>query len=186
MSDPLSNAHLDKILNTADLIHSSQAIDRALNGLALELNREYLGKQVLVLVIMNGGLVTTGQLLPKLDFQLEVDYVHATRYGNNTRGSEVVWSAKPKQDLQDKHILLVDDIYDEGITLAEVIKFVDSQHPASLKTALLLNKAHDRKAEGARADYSALTVPDRYVFGFGMDYKGFLRNVPGIYAVADS
>ncbi|MFL0797929.1 MAG: hypoxanthine-guanine phosphoribosyltransferase [Cellvibrionaceae bacterium] len=178
--------HLNEVLDSSDIIHTSKAIQDSLSGVAAEINNYYELQDYLVLVVMNGGLVTAGQLLPKLTGCLTLDYMHATRYRDETHGEEISWFAKPHHSLSGRHVLIVDDIFDEGVTLAEVIKYVEGQGAANVKTALLLDKRHDRKAPDARADFVALTVPDRYVFGFGMDYKGYLRNLPSINAVSDA
>ncbi len=176
--------HINEVVETSEVIHSEEAIERALNGLAAKINRHYHNQHYMVLVVMNGGLVTAGQLLPKLTGSLSLDYIHATRYRNEIHGDELSWFAKPHHSLEGCHVLVLDDIFDEGVTLAEIIKFLEEQGAASVKTALLLNKIHDRKDPDARGDFVALTVPDRYVFGFGMDYKGYLRNHSSINAVS--
>jgi hypoxanthine phosphoribosyltransferase len=131
---------------------------------------------------MNGAMIPMGMLLPELDFPLQVDYLHATRYRNETSGGELQWLASPKINLKDRTVLLVDDIHDEGITLEHIKTYCQDQGAAQVYSAVLVNKVHDRK-NNTRADFIALEVPDRYVFGFGMDYKGMLRNASGIYAV---
>jgi hypoxanthine phosphoribosyltransferase len=135
---------------------------------------------------MNGGLLPTGLLLQRLPFPMKVDYLHATRYREKTVGSlELMWQRMPSESLSNRHVLIVDDILDEGHTLAEIIKYCQAQGPASLRSAVLAQKDHDR---GVRPplDYVGLRVPDRYVFGCGMDYKGYWRNLMGIYAVTDN
>ena len=116
---------------------------------------------------------------------LQYDYIHATRYAGKTRGGELNWVAESGISLEDRHVLIIDDINDEGLTLAAIVKHCKEKNPLSVKTVVLVDKQHDRK-QGAPADYVGLSVEDRYVFGYGMDYKGYLRNAPGIFAVKDS
>jgi hypoxanthine phosphoribosyltransferase len=133
---------------------------------------------------MNGGLVLTAALLARLHFALRVDYMHATRYRERTSGSDLHWKVEPSQDLAGKDVLVVDDILDEGYTLDAILAYCRRQSPASLRTAVLVRKMHSRGVSPA-VDFIGLEVPDRYVFGYGMDYKGYWRNAPGIYAVAE-
>jgi len=166
----------------ADLLHSAAAVERALERMAEEITAELADAEPVVLCVMIGGLVTAGRLLPKLRFPLEVDYIHATRYRGNTRGAGLQWLARPQIDLSGRTVLLVDDILDEGWTLAAIIDDCYGAGAERVQSAMLLEKQHDRKAD-VEADYVGLQVADRYVFGCGMDYKGYLRNADGIYAV---
>ena len=166
----------------ADCLFNKDEVLAAVKKLAQQLTEELADSNPIILAIMNGGLIPMGLLTPELDFPLQIDYLHATRYRDKTRGGELHWLASPNLELRDRTVLLVDDIHDEGITLQEITRFCQEAGARSVYSAVLVNKLHDRKND-TRADFHALEVPDRYVFGFGMDYKGMLRNVPGIYAV---
>jgi len=137
----------------------------------------------LLLCVMTGGLVTASELFIRLDFPLQLDYLHATRYQGGTRGSELQWITRPSQDLEGRTVLVVDDILDEGLTLAAILDYCREQGAAAVYSMVLVEKQHDRKASDLKADFVGLPVEDRYVFGYGMDYHGYLRNVRGIYAV---
>ncbi|MCY0966673.1 hypoxanthine-guanine phosphoribosyltransferase [Parathalassolituus penaei] len=184
MTEVPSAAELQVILKEADLLAGPEQIEAALQRLTVEI-RERLADQVpVVYCIMNGGLVMAGQLLPRLDFPLEVGYMHATRYrGETTGSSELQWQAPPSVPMEGRSVLILDDIFDEGYTLAAVVAACRAQGATEVMTAVLTNKIHDRKAPGFDVDFVGLEVEDRYVFGFGMDYRGFWRNAPGIYAV---
>ena len=171
-----------QILSDADCLFSSQEVDSALNKLAARINQQLKDQNPVILAVMNGGLIPCGMLLPKLDFPLQVDYIHATRYGENTSGGILNWIAKPTINLKNRTVLLVDDIHDEGTTLREIIKYCKEQEAQTVLSCVLVHKKHDRKTSPA-ADFTGLEVPDRYVFGYGMDYKTLLRNAEGIYAV---
>lgn len=177
-------AEAQAVMRDADCLHNAEVVEQALGRMATEINRDMAGGDVIVICVMNGGLVTAGALLPRLAFPLRVDYMHASRYRERTSGDELHWKVEPSQSLVGKDVLIVDDILDEGHTLDAILQFCQQLSPASVRAAVLVEKLHDR---GVRppVDYIGLTVPDRYVFGYGMDYKGYWRNAPGIFAVAD-
>jgi len=134
--------------------------------------------------VMNGGLIFSGQIIPRMNFLMSVDYVHATRYDNNTVGKELVWLREPSVDPAGRPVLILDDILDEGYTLSAIVKKYHTMGASSVLTAVLVTKKNTQKTE-FKVDFEGLSVPDRYVFGYGMDYKGYFRNIPGIYAVKD-
>ena len=173
------------IMASADCLFDQSAVEAALERMAQAINRDMAGSKAVVICVMNGGLVASGLILPKLNFPLHLDYLHASRYRERTSGDHLHWKVDPAQSLAGKDLLLIDDILDEGHTLDAIIKFCRAQAPTSVRAAVLVQKEHDR---GVRppVDYVGLSVPDRYVFGYGMDYKGYWRNAPGIYAVAES
>ncbi len=140
-------------------------------------------KNPLLLAVMTGGIVPAGCLLGRLDFPLRLDYLHATRYRGEVRGGEVHWLRRPNIPLRGRVVLVVDDILDEGITLTQILAYCREAGAAEVYSAVLVNKRHGRKPGIGEADFTGLEVADRYVFGYGMDYRGYLRNVRGIYAV---
>ena len=173
-----------KVFEESDCLYPQEAVVSAIETVAFEISQKLSEDMPVILTVMNGGLVFSGQLLPRLAFPLEIDYVHATRYGEQIVGKSLNWIAKPQIDLAGRSILIIDDILDEGNTLLEVIRFCQEQGAKDVYTAVLVDKQHDRKAQpGFKADFTGLDVEDRFIFGFGMDYKGFWRNAPGIYAV---
>lgn len=178
-------AELADVSLQAECLFDLASIATALDSMANQLNSQFVDKYPLVLAVMNGGLVAAGQLLPRLSFPLTLDYVHATRYRDTLSGGGINWLAKPATDMTGRHILLVDDIFDEGVTLKAIVDFCRNSGAASVTTAVLCEKLHARKVANFSIDYAAVSVPDRYVFGLGMDYKGFYRNAPGIFALAD-
>ena len=173
----------EQVRSEADCLFSKAEVTAAIAQLGKTISDELSQKNPIIIGIMNGALIPMGLLMPELDFSLQIDYLHATRYRNKTTGGELQWLASPKIPIQGRTVLLVDDIHDEGITLEAIKNFCLQQGADQVYTAVLVNKIHDRKSNGSSADFIALEVPDRYVFGFGMDYKGMLRNAPGIYAV---
>ncbi|MEJ2060813.1 MAG: hypoxanthine-guanine phosphoribosyltransferase [Gammaproteobacteria bacterium] len=177
-------AEAARVLDEADLLYSAQDVTRALDGLGQRITARLQDENPLILCVMTGGLVTAGRLLPRLLFPLQVDYLHASRYrGETSGGHQVHWLAMPTTPLEGRAVLLVDDILDEGYTLAAIQAYCRENGAASVSTAVLVEKHHDRRCADAEAEFIGLTVPDRYVFGCGMDYKEYWRNAPGIYAV---
>lgn len=176
---------MKQVMSKAECLFTLQEIDESLERLATRLDEDYHDKNPVLLCVMNGAVMTMGHLLPKLPFNLETDYIHATRYGDKTVGGELNWRAKPNIDLNQRHVLLVDDIYDHGVTLMALRDFCLQAGAISVKALVLTDKQHNNK-HGIQPEYIGLQLPDRYVFGFGMDYKGYLRNAPGIFAIKEN
>ncbi|MCC5856850.1 MAG: hypoxanthine-guanine phosphoribosyltransferase [Ectothiorhodospiraceae bacterium] len=172
-------------LAAADRLYDDRQVEAALDRMAEEITAELRDTLPVVLCVMVGALIPAGRLLPKLEFPLEVDYVHATRYRGETAGGELVWLARPRTALKGRTVLIIDDILDEGHTLQGIIQDCYARGASTVRTAVLVKKLHDRCVSGVSAEYVGLTTEDRYVFGSGMDYRDMLRNVPGIYAAAD-
>jgi hypoxanthine phosphoribosyltransferase len=169
----------------ADLIHDLAAIEHALDRIADALNTDLAGQRPIMLTVMNGGLLTAGALAPRLDVDVEFDFVHASRYRGELSGTALVWYARPRADMNGRIVLLVDDILDEGYTLKELEEYCYENGAEQVYVVVLAIKDHDRRVEACTAHYHGLMVPDRYVFGFGMDYRNRGRNLPGIYAVRE-
>ena len=144
---------------------------------------EILSKQFpLVLCVMGGATVFTGHLLPKLQFPLNFDYLQLTRYHNTTCGGKVNWKVFPQDNLDGRVVLVLDDILDEGVTLAAIRQRVMNSGAKAFYSAVLFDK-NIGKSRPLKADFVGLMLPNRYVFGFGMDIKGAWRNLPAIYAI---
>lgn len=174
----------NKVLSEADLLVSEADVESAIKRMAQEITSQLKETRPVLLCVMNGGLIFTGQLLTRLLFPLEVDYVHATRYGHKTNGATLQWTVRPQLNLKGRTVLLLDDILDEGVTLAAIADYCRQQGAADIFMAVLVEKLHLRKVSpGMRADFTGIEVGDRFLFGYGLDYKGYWRNAPGIYAV---
>ncbi|NTV11127.1 MAG: hypoxanthine-guanine phosphoribosyltransferase [Zoogloea sp.] len=173
-----------RALDEADCLCPPAAVDAALERMASDITDRMKDANPLVFAVMNGGLVLAGRLLPRLPFPLEVSYLHATRYGHQLQGTLLDWKVRPMQELRGRTVLLLDDILDEGHTLKAVREYLLEAGAAEVLSAVLVHKLHERKAEsGMRADFTGLDVEDRFLFGCGMDYHGYWRNAPGIYAL---
>lgn len=181
----LNQAALNAIRNRSDCLVTLEAANQGLATMATQMNQQLQDKNPIVLCTMIGGVITTGLLLPQLTIDLQVDYIHATRYGNNTVGYDLEWRAYPRLNLENRCVVIVDDILDGGLTLAEIEKHCKQVGASEVYTAVLVDKAAKRTAGGLlKADFTALNVEDRFLYGLGLDYKGYLRNAPGIFAVA--
>ena len=176
-------AEIKRIQAEADLIHSPEAVEAAIEKMGREITAVLSDKNPVILCLMIGGIIPTGKLLPLLNFPLQVEYIHATRYRGETRGGELYWIRKPTISLQDRHVLIVDDILDEGTTLMAMVKECKNSQAKTIRTAVLADKQLVKERNFKKADFTGVTVPDRYLFGYGMDYKEYLRNAPGIFAV---
>lgn len=175
-----------KLLDKAELIHDHAAVQAAVARVAGALNQRFLRADSpafpLVLGVMGGAVVFTGQLLPQLSFPLEYDYIHVTRYGDEEKGGKVAWKVIPRSDVQNRVVIVVDDILDEGDTLAHVKQRLLDMGAAEVVIAVFADKLIGR-AKPVKADYVGVTVPDKFVVGFGMDARGYWRNLPGVWAL---
>lgn len=173
-----------RVWQEADCLHDQSAVEAALDRMGREITEALAKRDPLVLCVMNGGLVAAGHLLTRLSFPLQVDYLHATRYRGDVEGAaELHWLVRPQLPLAGRTVLVIDDILDEGRTLAGILDYCRQHEAASVYSAVLVLKHHGRRDPRIQADFVGVEVDDHYVFGYGMDYKEYLRNAPGIYAV---
>lgn len=174
-----------EVYEKSSCLFTTKEVEAALDRLAINITAELEDKNPILLCVMIGGMVPMGNLLPRLDFPMEIDYVHATRYRGEITGGELHWKVKPSVSLKDRTVLVVDDILDGGVTLAGILDFVKQQQAKEVYSAVLVDKHHKRVENGLEnADFVGLEVDDHYIFGYGMDYNEYLRNAPGIFVVA--
>jgi hypoxanthine phosphoribosyltransferase len=171
-----------RILEAADLICSERDVSAALARMAAQINAALADANPLILPVMGGAVVFTGHLLPMLRFPLQFDYLHVTRYKGGTQGAQVQWKVQPHDNVRGRTVLVLDDILDEGNTLAAIRDRLLAEGAARFMSAVFADKAIGRP-KPVRADFVGIEVPDRYVFGFGMDINEYWRNLPAIYAV---
>ncbi len=185
----MSPPDLDEIrhvIEKSECLCTKEQIEGALDQLAQSITEALHDANPIVYVVMNGGLILAGRLLPRLPFPLELAYLHATRYGHAHVGTLLDWRVRPTQDLRGRTVLILDDILDEGHTLNAIMKYLREEGAERVYSAVLVHKVHDRKAlPGMRSDFTGMDVPDKFLFGLGMDYKGYWRNAPAIYAVKE-
>lgn len=173
-----------QLLQNAEIIHDAARVDVAIQRLADEITAALGTREPLVLCVMGGAVVFAGQLLPKLLFPLEFDYVQANRYHNGTSGQHLLWKVEPGDNVRGRTVLLLDDILDEGHTLAAVREKCLDAGAMCVAIAVLTEKDNGLQ-KPVQADFIGLEVPNRYVFGCGMDVYGWWRNLPAIYALKD-
>lgn len=180
----MTRLSLAEALQNSDLLHSQRQLDTAIARMAAEVDASFEGVDTpLFITVMNGGLMVGGALALHCKTGFQFDYVHATRYRGATQGSGLEWVARPRTSLQGRDVLIVDDILDEGRTLAPVKQWCLDQGAARVQIAVLCEKQHDRRVPGINAEFVGVSVPDRYVYGFGMDYYELGRNLDAIYAL---
>ncbi len=170
---------------SAELLYSRDQVDAAISKMAAQITDNLADRNPLILCVMNGGIVTTGKILTQLNFPLTLDAINASRYQNQTSGSDTItWHYKPSSDIHGRTVLIIDDILDQGITLRAVYQYCQEQGASAVYSAVLIDKqlGHSKPIQ---ADFVGLEVENRYLFGSGMDYKGYLRNAPGIFACAE-
>ena len=178
----LPTEEAQRILDTAEQIISATEVSQTVERMAADINAALGGKYPLVLSVMGGAVVFTGQLLPLLKFPLDFDYLHVSRYNNETQGGQVNWKVAPRENVQGRVVLVLDDILDEGITLAAIRERIMEQGAKAFYSAVFADKNIGR-SKPISADFVGVTLPNRYVFGFGMDVNGAWRNLPAIYAI---
>lgn len=173
-----------RVLNEADCLYSREVVEEAIDRLATATAVLIGDTNPLVLGVMNGAVVLLGGLLTRWSFPLHVDYLHATRYrGATTGGDHLHWLALPRTPLRDRTVVIVDDVLDGGITLSAICDYCREQGARDVISIVLVNKANPDRDPAITVDHAALDAPNRYLFGYGMDYHDYLRNAPGIFAV---
>ena len=181
----LSCEELQQVKESSDLIFSASQIKAAVENMGLSLESRIRGKDAILLCVMNGGITLTADLSRSIDSEVRFDYLQVARYRDKTVGGSLHWLKEPQLPLEDQTVVLVDDIYDEGYTMEELVSYCKQNGAKEVITAVLLLKQKSSHQVGSKPDIYGLEVPDRYVYGYGMDYKGYLRNTPAIYAISD-
>jgi hypoxanthine phosphoribosyltransferase len=180
----LTDADYAAVAGRAECLVTGEEMDRILDRLAGEVTEALHDKDPVVLCIMTGGIIAAGQLLPRLDFPLRLEYAHLTRYLGATSGGELEWRHRPSEAVRGQHVLIVDDILDEGITLHALREACEADGALSVRSLVLVEKERPR-AVPCSADFVGVHLPNRYLYGYGLDYRHYFRNARGIYAVAD-
>lgn len=181
-----SPSEILSILARKELIIPSETVDLAYQELADFLTKQYSLRQPVLMPILNGGLMLAAQLMRLCHFPLELEPIKISRYGDGVRGQEISWDFAPELDLQGRHIILLDDILDEGKTLVAVQTALQECHPETVCTLVLVQKLTSSCDQAVKVDRAALPAPDRFLIGEGMDIAGFGRNLRGIWALAEA
>ena len=178
----MSPQEAQQIFDEADLLVSAEESALAVRRVAGQISARLAAANPLVLAVMGGAVVFTGQLLPQLCFPLDFDYLHVTRYGDVTQGGQLQWIVEPRVPVTGRVVLVLDDILDEGVTLAAISQRLREQGASQVLCAVFADKTLGR-SKPITADFIGVQLPNRYVFGYGMDVKGAWRNLPAVYAV---
>ena len=172
------------ILAGAELVYPAETVATAVTRVAAEITEKLGESNPLLLCVMSGGVPFAGQLMTQLHFPLDFDYMHVTRYGQETSGGALSWRSAPWTPVKGRTVLILDDILDEGLTLAAIVERMKELGAKACYTAVATDKQNG-KQKPLKADFVALNVPDRFVFGYGMDVRGKWRNLPAIYAMKE-
>lgn len=172
------------ILASAEILFSAEEVSKAVSRVAQEITEKLGDTTPLLLCVMTGGVPFAADLMSQLDFPLEFDYLHVTRYGQETSGGALSWRSAPWTSVKDRTVIVLDDILDEGVTLAAIVDRVTELGAKACYTAVATDKQNG-KQKPLKADFVALSVPDRFLFGYGMDVRGMWRNLPAIYAMKE-
>lgn len=174
------------LLANAEVICDEATVKEAVARVARTLNARYDNPDEaefpLVLGVMGGAVVFTGQVLPQLTFPLEFDYIHVSRYGDDDKGGSLVWKVIPRSNVSGRTVIVLDDILDEGETLAHVKQRLLDMGAKEVVLCVFADK-DIKRAKPVKADIVGLTIPDKFVVGFGMDAYGYWRNLPGLWAI---
>ena len=181
----VSLAEIECVKKNSTCLLDESAVEAMYKKLAADITKECEHKNPLILCVMTGAIIAVGMLLPRLKFALEVDYIHATRYQGKLVGSELEWKQLPNTSLHNRTVIIIDDVLDEGVTMASLKTYCEEQGAVCCYTAVLVDKGIKKK-KPLQADFVGYHSGDEYLFGLGMDYKGYLRNMNGLYACPEN
>ena len=177
-------SEIKKIQDHIVCLHSKEEVEAVIDKVAAEMNEKFADEAPLFLCVMNGAVIFMGQLISRLTFPLQIDYIHTSRYRGTMTGSDLRWISEPTISLKDRTIVVIEDILDSGVTLAAILEYCRQHGAKAVYTAALVDKDHPRAEGGVeKADFTGLYVENKFLVGYGLDYQEFFRNLPGIYAV---
>ncbi|HJG87803.1 hypoxanthine phosphoribosyltransferase [Pseudoflavonifractor capillosus] len=162
------------------VLFSEEELDRRVSEIAAEINRDYAGKEPMLISVLRGSFVFMADLIRKIEVPCTVDFMSVSSYGRGTTSSGQVQITKDlSDDIEGKDIIVVEDILDSGNTLSYLLQLLQARKPASMKLCTLLDKP-DRRVKEVHVDYTGFTIPDEFVVGYGLDYAEKYRNLPYI------
>jgi len=174
-----------EILKRSTLIADKREVERAVKRLAEAVNAHYQDQEIILLIVMTGAVMPAAWLGSRLKMPVQMDFVHATRYAGQTEGGEIEFRVPPRLNLEGQDVLIVDDIYDIGLTLQMIEGYCESRGAASVNSAVLVRKIHDRETTGNLPEFIGMEVEDKYIFGCGMDVYEHWRHLDEIRALED-
>ncbi len=173
-----------EILENAECLYDHGQVLQAIDKMAAEMSAKLAHTNPIIMSVMTGAMIVAGHLAVRLQFPLEMDYIHATRYRGTNRGGDLHWLVEPRINIEGRTVVVVDDIMDGGLTLAAILDYCRQAKAKAVYTAVLVDKRRVREpGVNFEPDFVGLVTEDKYLFGFGLDYEEYLRNAPGIYAV---
>ena len=175
-----------KVLENSIVLVRQPEVRAAIDRMADEVNAFYADQSILLLIVMTGAVMPAAWLASRLQMPMEMDFVHATRYSGQTEGGEIEFRVPPRLNLQDQHVLIVDDIYDIGLTLQMIERYCEARGAKSVNSAVLVRKIHDRETTGEIPRFVGLELEDKYLFGCGMDVYEHWRHLHEIRALEES
>jgi hypoxanthine phosphoribosyltransferase len=184
MNTMMTGPEMQVLLEQAECLYSLSALEKALDRMAQEITALLKNETPIVLCVMTGALIPTGHLLTRLHFPLQIDYIHVTRYQGAVRGGDLHWLVEPRHSLEGRTVLIVDDIMDGGLTLSAIIDYCHQARAKNAYSAVIVDKKRQREpGVNIEPDFKGVETEDKFLVGFGLDYNGFMRNLPGIYAL---
>ena len=174
-----------EILSRSSILADTQQVEEAVDRMAVAINEHYGDREIILLIVMTGAVMPAAWLAAKLKMPLQMDFVHATRYAGQTHGGEIEFRVPPRLNLEGHDVLIVDDIYDIGLTLQMIEKYCTSRGTSSVNSAVLVRKIHDRETTAGLPEFIGMEVEDKYVFGCGMDVYEYWRQLDEIRALED-
>ena len=180
MAESNSSNNKKLIDDLTEILLTEQQIDDKIGEMAKEISEDYAGKQAILVSILKGSFIFMADLVRKLDIDCTLDFMIVSSYGTKSQSTGAVKIIKDLDiDIENKHIMLVEDILDSGLTLSYIKRILETKKPASLRICTLLDKPGRRTAD-ITADYVGFTIPDKFIVGYGLDYAERYRNLPMI------
>lgn len=165
---------------------SKQQLEEKATELAQRITTDYQGKELILVGVLKGGFIFLADLARKIKMDLAIDFISVSSYGNSTESSGVVRIVKDiDSDITGKHVLLVEDLIDTGLTLNYLKELFNTKGCASVKLAAMLDKPERRKVD-LKVDYAGIEIPDEFVVGYGLDWAGRYRNLPDVCVVLET
>ena len=167
----------------ASILIDQQSIQKRTAELGKEITRDYKGEELVVVCILKGAFLFTSDLCRNIDLPQKLDFMAVSSYGDSTRSSGIVKIDKDlSESIENKEVLIVEDIIDSGLTLSYIVKILQDRRPKSIKICVLCNKPSNQQ-QFVKVDYCGFTLENEFVVGYGLDFKGYLRNLPYIGVV---
>jgi hypoxanthine phosphoribosyltransferase len=182
----MNNRDPQALLESSTLLAGKEQVAAAIENMAEAVNAFYGDREIVLLIVMTGGVMPAAWLAAKLKMPLRMDFVHATRYTGQTAGGEIEFRVPARLNLEGQNVLIVDDIFDIGLTLQMIERYCLSRGARSVNSAVLVRKIHDRETTGNLPAFIGLDVEDKYIFGCGMDAYEHWRHLGEIRALEET